>query len=598
MCASRITIFPLAMLLIALLTGACSRYHTYQDSGRARARTHRHDSGPLSHDASVSLRDAAEDPRDAAQQARDARDSETTPADAGTPSVMPSRDTAMASPDSSRVTAKDVDALAAFGPVQDCRAPGFVPPTSHTRWLAFRGAQQFADSPSVYVVQVGDHGPGKAYEMGANFAVDPWTIGEWSDDGRYFGFVKSAPTNAQTMQGSAIVDTQNAAGPESWQVPGSGIFYHWAPGRSLFALADSDGIHFMDAADHSRDTLIAAAPAGYYRLAWSADGRCGAIAAGGRLKVVDLNAANLAQLAYETASVGSPQWSPRKNRLIFLGSGDSSNELMWLDLDAPNPKPVMLAQAETNNGDAELITRWLDADRVLIWAPNHVMQIVDVGAKPPAIENLGTFGDQFQFVPGNRCLVYSGACMPSGRFATCVMSLDRNASRTPRPVFPSQDFSMVTSAAGSPILFKGELLVELALDGGAYSPHYVRQPGDEPNFMFYSQNPSLSAAPSVPWVQFMASLSGVSVTHSYFWNHSIARLVDDVANGDLSFEELGLFSPDGRDYAAVARDPVALSPQKVPLVILRPHADAPTEQWQLELFATAGFAEFNMAWAP
>jgi hypothetical protein len=59
-------------------------------------------------------------------------------------------------------------------------------------------------------------------------------------------------------------------------------------------------------------------------------------------------------------------------------------------------------------------------------------------------------------------------------------------------------------------------------------------------------------------VHFIAAPSEVLAGHSYFWNHAIRKLVEDVAEG-LSFGDLGLFSPDGRDYAATAAE-VSQSP--------------------------------------
>jgi hypothetical protein len=581
------------MLFLAALSCACSRYHgRFTDSSASDAATLL--------DASLQLNgDASTPPGHDSGPARRPNDAAVASPVASNPPMV---DAAVTSPASSKpLTTADVDALATPDPVPDCRAPGFVPPAPHTRWLAFRGSNQSSAPASVYLVQVGDHGPSKPYEAGPNYVAELSNIGEWSDDGRYFGFVGPDPNSASLTQGSYVVDTQASSGPEKWQVPGRGHFYHWVPHRSLFALIDNDGMHFMDAADHTRNTLIAGTTKAYIRLVWSTDGRYGADASDGTLNIVDLNAADLTQLAFTTASAGAtaPQWAPGGHRLIFVGAGSASNQLMLIDLDAAKPKPVALATVETTNEGAELVTRWLDADRVLVWARNSVMQIIDTQAKADAVETLGTFDDQFQFLPGNRCLVYSGACLPNGMAATCIMSLDRKVSRMPRAVFPGKNFRMITSAAGTPVLFRGgeELLVELGFEGAAYKPNYVTRPAPTPAFRFFSNNPSLSAAPEVPWVHFIAAPSEVFAGHSYFWNHATRKLVEDVAEG-LSFGDLGLFSPDGRDYAATAQE-VSQSPTpKWPLVILRPHPDAPTEQWQLDVFATSGFADENMAWSP
>jgi hypothetical protein len=72
--------------------------------------------------------------------------------------------------------------------------------------------------------------------------------------------------------------------------------------------------------------------------------------------------------------------------------------------------------------------------------------------------------------------------------ATCIVSLDRKASRKPRAVFPGKNVRMITSAAGTPVLFRGgeELLVELGFEGEAYKPNYVTRPAPTPVFRFFS----------------------------------------------------------------------------------------------------------------
>jgi hypothetical protein len=47
---------------------------------------------------------------------------------------------------------------------------------------------------------------------------------------------------------------------------------------------------------------------------------------------------------------------------------------------------------------------------------------------------------------------------------------------------------MITSAAGTPVLFRGgeELLVELGFEGEAYKPNYVTRPAPTPVFRFFS----------------------------------------------------------------------------------------------------------------
>jgi hypothetical protein len=97
-----------------------------------------------------------------------------------------------------------------------------------------------------------------------------------------------------------------------------------------------------------------------------------------------------------------------------------------------------------------------------------------------------------------------------------------------------------------------------------------------------------AALPSV--MLFLAALScACSRYHGRFTDSGAsgaATLLDasPQLNSDAS-------TPPGLD-AGPARRP------KRPLVILRPHSDAPAEQWQLDVFATSGFADENMAWSP
>lgn len=570
-------------LVPALWASACSLYHTSHESRLPDAQAL---------DASV-------------QSAKDAGAGRDAAPDASSFSQPPSLDSGLDAavsmpPTAALLTPMEVGALATQDPLPDCRARGFVPPTLHTRWLAFRGGKTFNEPPSVYLVQVGDQGPGKPYEIAPSFAVSPWTIGEWSDDGRYFGFVTPDPSNASFTQGSYVVDTQGKAGPDSWQPSATGTFYHWAPHRSLFALLEADGVHFLDAADHTRNTTISVNTSGYIRLVWSADGRYGAITSGGQLEVVDLDAMRLTDLAFTTGSTGAPQWAPGGHRLIFLGTGMTADNIMMVDLDDASPKPVALATADATNEGAELVTRWLDADRVLVWAPNRQMLIVSATPSSKPTQMLGTFDDQFAFLGANRCLVYAGPCLPSGATGACLMSLDANASRKPHPVFPAAHYRMVTSSAGSPVIFEdwgSQLITEARFEGAAYAPSYVTLGAAMPAFSYFSENPALAAAPEAPWVHFVARPTGSTIVQSYFWNHTQAMLTVNQEPG-ASFDELGVFSPDGRDYAARAHDPVQFPPTQAPLVILRPHDGGPTDQWAVQVFATGGFAEENMAWAP
>jgi hypothetical protein len=162
----------------------------------------------------------------------------------------------------------------------------------------------------------------------------------------------------------------------------------------------------------------------------------------------------------------------------------------------------------------------------------------------------------------------------------CLISLDRDASRTPTRVLATDQYTLLQSSTGSPVLFQAaNQLVLGAFEGVAYESLIAN-----PSFDLVSGS-AVSMGP-VFWVYYFVQPSGLP-GHPQFWSrHSLKTFT--LAGDTTGISSVGYWSDDGHFFVS-AGDRVVLETFD---------DDSMLHVHQLPLHVAANVEDAQMVWQP